>query len=903
SRWRRLHNKLALLSPRSSSGKLLEQLVTSNQKNVDFHNDVKRHRRWPLGAVKRIHITRYLLRFSAVEIFFSSSYAPVFLNFSSPLNAKDVATRLANLTHVIQRNRGENRERSSSGGGGAGGAGGGAGVGGSIWDGVLLVDKRRALDLAERAKAAWRRREMCNFEYLMVLNTLAGRSYNDLMQYPVFPWVVADYTSEELDLNNPDTFRDLSKPIGALDEKRFQMFEDRYHGFADPDIPSFFYGSHYSTAGIVLFFLLRMEPFATLNVSLQGGKFDHADRLFHSVASAWANCLSNTSDVKELIPEFYYHPEFLVNKNGYFLGVRQDGQGLGDVVLPPWAKGSPETFVRRSREALECEYVSSRLHEWVDLIFGFRQRGQEAIDAGNVFYYLTYEGSVDLDAITNPFERASVEDQIANFGQTPLQLFRKPHPRRGPPVPVLRPLLFSPSSLELTSQLPPPALTSSSSSSASASAAASPSALAASSSGGGAGVGSGASLSSGMGQPGEGDVAVVFVGLVDGKAVTLTKGQLLSLRYWISPYTQSGASFTFSGSVEPYIGFGDSIFLRRIGAPISSSVEATPNCFDILQPPTAPSTSAPSYLLTCGHWDNSFRCVSLSDGKVVRTIRAHNDVVTCLAVSAQGTSIVTGSADTTVMVWEVERTARSRPEHVVYDKPRLVLCGHDDAVTCIAVRSELDLVVSGSTDGTIILYTLHRGRFLRSLALPSASSSSSLPSNTAGSTTPKKSLSVSASGRLLGVSPVSSPRAISASGSKSSSSSSTQTTRGSPVHSLVVSTSGVVVAYSETDLSLHSASINGEWLSSADVSERIGAMATTACGDFLVTGGSSFGGVVVRSIFTLEEIIRFDGQGVPVTALYVAPEECILVGLQDGRILTYSVDPQNLKKGLAHYAL
>ena len=30
----------------------------------------------------------------------------------------------------------------------------------------------------------------------MCLNTLAGRSYNDLMQYPVFPWVIADYDSQ-----------------------------------------------------------------------------------------------------------------------------------------------------------------------------------------------------------------------------------------------------------------------------------------------------------------------------------------------------------------------------------------------------------------------------------------------------------------------------------------------------------------------------------------------------------------------------------------------------------------------------------------------------------------------------------------------------------------------------------
>ena len=67
----------------------------------------------------------------------------------------------------------------------------------------------------------WVRGEISNFQYLMALNTLAGRSYNDLMQYPVFPWVLADYKSEELDLTNPKTFRDLTKPMGAQTESRF----------------------------------------------------------------------------------------------------------------------------------------------------------------------------------------------------------------------------------------------------------------------------------------------------------------------------------------------------------------------------------------------------------------------------------------------------------------------------------------------------------------------------------------------------------------------------------------------------------------------------------------------------------------------------------------------------------
>ena len=56
---------------------------------------------------------------------------------------------------------------------------------------------------------------------------------------------------------------------------------------------------------------------------VQGGRFDHADRMFHSVESTWRACLDNTSDVKELVPEFFYQPEFLRNSNGFDLGTRQ----------------------------------------------------------------------------------------------------------------------------------------------------------------------------------------------------------------------------------------------------------------------------------------------------------------------------------------------------------------------------------------------------------------------------------------------------------------------------------------------------------------------------------------------------------------------------------------------------
>ncbi|CAN6303589.1 unnamed protein product [Urochloa humidicola] len=286
--------------------------------------------------------------------------------------------------------------------------------------------------MAKSFSKRWQSGEITNFQYLMHLNTLAGRGYSDLTQYPVFPWVLADYESDNLDLRNPHTFRKLDKPMGCQTEEGEDEFRKRYDSWDDPDVPKFHYGSHYSSAGIVLFYLLRLPPFSTENQKLQGGQFDHADRLFNSVKDTWASAAgkSNTSDVKELIPEFYYLPEFLENRFNLDLGEKQSGEKVGDVVLPPWAKGSAREFIRKHREALESDYVSENLHHWIDLIFGYRQRGKAAEDAVNVFYHYTYEGNVDIDAVSDPTMKASILAQINHFGQTPKQLFQKPHPQR-----------------------------------------------------------------------------------------------------------------------------------------------------------------------------------------------------------------------------------------------------------------------------------------------------------------------------------------------------------------------------------------------------------------------------------------------------------------------------------------
>ncbi|KAJ1066510.1 hypothetical protein K5549_007632 [Capra hircus] len=209
------------------------------------------------------------------------------------------------------------------------------------------------------------------------------------------------------------------------------------------------YCTHYSSAIIVASFL--------------GGSFDVADRMFHSVKSAWESASrENMSDVRELTPEFFYLPEFLTNCNALEFGERskapgldslwvmtsvsllsdppptgpyqtsrmQDGTALGDVQLPPWADGDPRKFISLHRQALESDSVSANLHHWIDLIFGYKQQGSAAVEAVNTFHPYFYGDKMDLSSISDPLIRSTILGFVSNFGQVPKQLFTKPHPAR-----------------------------------------------------------------------------------------------------------------------------------------------------------------------------------------------------------------------------------------------------------------------------------------------------------------------------------------------------------------------------------------------------------------------------------------------------------------------------------------
>ena len=349
----------------------------------------------PLSKMKYLFLRRYLVLDTAIEIY-TTTMRSYFINFQSAAERRDFLRQLARLKPTS-----------------------------------LKFFQKKPEDVKRLAKALlekWQKGSISNFDFLMKLNIYAGRSYNDLSQYPVMPWVLADYESEELDLTNPQSFRDLTKPMGAMDPGRLELMRERMsNAFTDEE--KYLYGALYSSAAVVVGYLIRMEPFTTLHLNLQSGRFDLPDRLFISIPSAWESVCKFQMDFRELIPEFFTLPEFLTNHNKFDLGKLAKGGVVDDVELPRWAS-SPRHFIDMNRKALESPFVTANLHHWVELIFGINSRPPYSEQCDNIFHPYFYDSALEGD--NPPHVVRMVQEYATCFGTVPTQLFDKPISQRMP---------------------------------------------------------------------------------------------------------------------------------------------------------------------------------------------------------------------------------------------------------------------------------------------------------------------------------------------------------------------------------------------------------------------------------------------------------------------------------------
>jgi hypothetical protein len=278
----------------------------------------------------------------------------------------------------------------------------------------------------------WTAGKISNFQYLIAVNLFSGRSFQDSSQYPIFPWTVCQFETPVPDLSDPHNFRDLSRPIGAIGESRLSELLRKQRQIEKIQGVGYLYSSYASCSLSLYLWLIRMEPFTSLHIQMQSQRFDHAARLFISIPETYSLVTTHLNDYRELVPEFYFMPEFLHNDNEFDLGSVR-GVRVGDVIMPEWANKSGCEFVYVMRKALESDYVSEHLNHWIDLFWGVNQAGQGAADAHNQYVPDLYETAWD-----NVSERGeqTIKETLLHVGTVPTRLFAGPHPQRkvGPSV-------------------------------------------------------------------------------------------------------------------------------------------------------------------------------------------------------------------------------------------------------------------------------------------------------------------------------------------------------------------------------------------------------------------------------------------------------------------------------------
>ena len=346
----------------------------------------------------------------------------------------------------------------------------------------------------------WSRYEISTFAFIMWTNLLGNRSYSDINQYPVFPWVIQDYLNEKNPLPK-ECLRDLKLPIGMVippnnkeratqrvnsfleiyniminelrqefemeieeeneankdeqnqknqtqmtdemkiltkDEEVFKYIEKNRDKIDFESIP-YYFGSHYSNALYINHYLMRIFPYASALIELQGNKFDDPQRLFHNLHLTFTSATGQKSDVRELCPEFFFFNQMFMNINNFNFGRAIDittsnenaQYTIGNVQLPKWAEDNISVFVQTQRTILE-ETSTKDIHEWVDLIFGSKQRGYKSRKHKNLYIPYTYEGIINLNKITDK-KKLQIHLRLAEMGLTPIRVYYNEVKERGKP--------------------------------------------------------------------------------------------------------------------------------------------------------------------------------------------------------------------------------------------------------------------------------------------------------------------------------------------------------------------------------------------------------------------------------------------------------------------------------------
>ena len=271
----------------------------------------------------------------------------------------------------------------------------------------------------------WLKNKISTLEYLLFINKYSCRSYNDINQYPVFPWVrIAG-----------NKIRDLKNTIAAQSEDSRMMLREKY-ALSSETFP-FHYTTHYSNASFLLYYLVRINPFTDNQITLQDNKFDSPGRQFNSIDEL-LKILSSTSQPREIIPEFFVTTEFFYNYNCNFFGIKNKKDLINNLENKSEYK-TPLDYVLSNATRLELPECKNEISYFFDNVFGVGQMGGK--DRCNTYDKYSYQEMIDLRSKLSKYieknltlseiqtKIESKSNKIISFGQTPFKLLEDKHPQ------------------------------------------------------------------------------------------------------------------------------------------------------------------------------------------------------------------------------------------------------------------------------------------------------------------------------------------------------------------------------------------------------------------------------------------------------------------------------------------
>ena len=268
---------------------------------------------------------------------------------------------------------------------------------------------------------------LSNYDILIIINIFSNRSYRDIYQFPIFP-TIYNWICQKRDMSQHIGLQEIYDETKARRRTIIKCYESKMdEETKNKGEEVYLFNIHYSNPAFTFNYLLRVLPYSFLAVEFQGDDFDNSNRLFYSIEKSLRSNLILKSDLREMIPELFYMVELYYNKNNLLFDNLYDGSGIDYVEIIP--KDNEKSQTEREKKQTIVEYiiemrkyleVEKDLHQWINLIFGKRQKKSFCDNKKYQNYEKSREVSFKYDPniIENPYYM-----ELADFGLLPFQLF------------------------------------------------------------------------------------------------------------------------------------------------------------------------------------------------------------------------------------------------------------------------------------------------------------------------------------------------------------------------------------------------------------------------------------------------------------------------------------------------